>query len=887
MRNIKSGFIFIKRTAVSGFMLLFSLLFLTNLSAKENIKGGILDGNVNSSDEDYGAYVVYGDTMDTLFFTSSRPVPNRRPIALAAEIFFCTRPAGFRKSGKPINEGWSKSQQIVAKASRIAEYTRGSQAISPDRIIFAAERDLSTKAASGTSYLFDLWQMTKTSTGFTDPEPLTLVNDPDAWDSQPALSADGKILYFVTNRSGGKGGLDIWYSVMDLSGTWSAPEPVPNINTPGNEVSPHCGADGKFYFSSDWNYEKNEKGNYGKDIFRAEYRDSNGIPVPVNPVNLDEAMKEDAKTYGIEIPEDIKFNSQDDDEFPFITPDRQFIFITSNRKADFGKRNLYAFALPKSKVKLLVNVSEQIFDANNNLISPPALKVGLPLSLVDSTTNIAQEITSGDKYEIDADKSYLIKFTKFVEEECYQNKIEGPEEIRIHTVKPFGYDTLYTRDVLISRKKIEIQPIIFHSTDTLPYFITGYWYPITKDNMAVYRERENSGFFDNTGFVDSTGHNYDLLSQKIDSIFNEQIYKPLEKLLPAFQEFCRDTLYLKITIHGYTDPRGLSAGEEHPYRIKSKYKRNYPDDTVTVGVDDRGQPVIISTGLDMWKQSWPKDPKNPSGQWIKLPDEGENGNVLLSKLRSYFTFVTFDRVMQKRSPIYNHMRNNGRVILDAEGYGIDKAGFKERGLKDDPKSRRIEIYIDILRPEELPYHKRLQDGSLASLKKVPEHVAVADKDSKKPEGKVDEKTPSENKETFTNTDENKQGENKANKEEKAKKTEAKTLELSSGEDVTKYVPPAVPATSEKKSAQLNEKSCYMIQYNTYDNEVDAKEAMNLLKDKGLSETRIVPYFDPFGYQNYRLRSECFGTPEEAIKALKEQNWVYKELNLSKMPVIVK
>lgn len=312
-------------------LIIFFIFLSISMEAKEDIKGGILDRNVNSGDEDYSSYLVFGEVTDTLFFTSSRPVPNRRPIALAAEIFYSTRPAEYRIMGKPINEGWSSAKQIVAEASRIAQFSRGSQAISPDRIIFAAERDLSTSTSSGSSYLFDLWQMTKTSKGYTSPEPITNLNDADAWDSQPALSSDGKILYFVSNRQGGEGGLDIWYSVMDLTGTWSKPKPVPNINTPGNDGSPHCGADGKFYFSSDWNYEKNEKGNTGKDIYRADYQDENGIPMPVNPVNFDEAMKKDAEIYGIEIPENIQFNSENDDEFPFISPDRKFIFITSNR----------------------------------------------------------------------------------------------------------------------------------------------------------------------------------------------------------------------------------------------------------------------------------------------------------------------------------------------------------------------------------------------------------------------------------------------------------------------------------------------------------------------------------------------------------------------------
>ena len=36
------------------------------------------------------------------------------------------------------------------------------------------------------------------------------VNDPIWWDSQPSISADGRHLYFASNRPGGQGGIDIY-----------------------------------------------------------------------------------------------------------------------------------------------------------------------------------------------------------------------------------------------------------------------------------------------------------------------------------------------------------------------------------------------------------------------------------------------------------------------------------------------------------------------------------------------------------------------------------------------------------------------------------------------------------------------------------------------------
>ena len=267
---------------------------------------------------------------------------------------------------------------------------------------------MSTENASGTSYLFDLWQMTKRQDGFSLPEPIDEVNDVDAWDSQPALSTDGKTLFFISNRKGGSGGLDIWYSVRDASGKWTAPLPVPNINTPGDEFSPHCGTDGRFYFSTNWDYEQNEKGDRGKDIYRADYNTINGVQLPVNPINLDDAIRKDAETYGLAIPGDIYYNSDADDEFPFITPDRTGIFITSNRESSYDKRDIYAFKLPKSRIMLRVLVREKILDANGNVLVPATLKSGLPLNIVDEASGVSKDILSGENYDVDADRTYRI-----------------------------------------------------------------------------------------------------------------------------------------------------------------------------------------------------------------------------------------------------------------------------------------------------------------------------------------------------------------------------------------------------------------------------------------------------------------------------------------------
>ncbi len=72
------------------------------------------------------------------------------------------------------------------------------------------------------------------------------------WDAQATMSPDGKYLFFSSSRPGGYGGLDIWICVRNEDGSWGEPINLgPNVNTPGNEISPFIHSDGKtLYFAS-------------------------------------------------------------------------------------------------------------------------------------------------------------------------------------------------------------------------------------------------------------------------------------------------------------------------------------------------------------------------------------------------------------------------------------------------------------------------------------------------------------------------------------------------------------------------------------------------------------------------------------------------------------
>jgi len=78
------------------------------------------------------------------------------------------------------------------------------------------------------------------------------INTP-AWDSHPTLSHTGDTLYFASDRIGGFGLADIYYSVKDKDGNWQkAVNLGPIVNTRGNEVSPfYHHRFNVLYFSSD------------------------------------------------------------------------------------------------------------------------------------------------------------------------------------------------------------------------------------------------------------------------------------------------------------------------------------------------------------------------------------------------------------------------------------------------------------------------------------------------------------------------------------------------------------------------------------------------------------------------------------------------------------
>ncbi len=130
----------------------------------------------------------------------------------------------------------------------------------------------------------DIYRSHRLHDGWSTPTNLGPPVDSRYWEAQPSLSADGKTLWFVSNRSGGYGGMDIWYSRYQ-NGKWQYPVNAGNkINTPNNEMSPFIHNDNQtLYFSSD-----GHPGYGGFDIYISRRQPDSGWSEPKNlgyPIN--------------------------------------------------------------------------------------------------------------------------------------------------------------------------------------------------------------------------------------------------------------------------------------------------------------------------------------------------------------------------------------------------------------------------------------------------------------------------------------------------------------------------------------------------------------------------------------------------------------------------
>ena len=213
-----------------------------------------------------------------------------------------------------------------------------------------------------------------------------------AWESQPSLSADGRTLYFVSDRAGGSGRRDIYVSQWQGDSLWTPAQNVgPTINSARDEVSPFIHVNGQtLYFASN-----GRPGFGGFDLYVTE-RDSSEWTAP--------------KNLGYPI------NTYQDQASLFITADGRDGYYSNEQNRDNNaiRSEIYRFELPEA-IRVKYRSSYVQGTVYNAVTKDP---IGADLELIDLSKQQRISKVQSDS----ATGRYLMVLTEGAAYALYVNK---------------------------------------------------------------------------------------------------------------------------------------------------------------------------------------------------------------------------------------------------------------------------------------------------------------------------------------------------------------------------------------------------------------------------------------------------------------------------------
>ncbi|OEK07223.1 hypothetical protein BFP71_02240 [Roseivirga misakiensis] len=372
---------------------------------------------VNSNDEDYAPMVSRNDSV--LLFTSKRNSINTGITKdINEDIFFTLKEGeqwGKAEVFKNINSTFNEGSGYLSKSGKSLIFSRCG---SPEGL---GNCDLYMSKFQG-------------DTVWTIPKNLGPKVNSDGWDSHPTLNITEDTLYFSSDRRGGFGLADIYFSTLDKKGKWTTAQNLgPTINTRNNEVSPfYHWEHNVLYFSS--NGHLLNFGDY--DIYKS-YRRTGKWSEPINIGPL--------------------VNGKGTEFYFSIDQAANFIFYSRSEEESMKNLDLYSFPLPMAGQPLATTrFSGQI----------KALKGKVPQKAIVSIIDLDEGIEVAPKFARD-DGTFEFDL---INQRNYLLIVQGDDFFRLEKLFFLDGDTKYEGIVERIASKIEFSTIEFENAkaDILP-----------------------------------------------------------------------------------------------------------------------------------------------------------------------------------------------------------------------------------------------------------------------------------------------------------------------------------------------------------------------------------------------------------------------------------
>jgi outer membrane protein OmpA-like peptidoglycan-associated protein/tetratricopeptide (TPR) repeat protein len=376
---------------------------------------------INSEVSDFGGTLKNGK----LYFTSARN-SNRKTYGWNEEPFLDIYAA------TADSEGGFQTPTII-KENINTKYHEGTVSFSPDgnTMYFTREsyydkvfeRDSLTKHKI--SFL-NLYKSIKQEGKWSEAEALSLNGDNYSV-KNPAVSADGKTLYFASDKAGGYGQYDIYSAPIDADGmVGEATNMGQKLNTEGQEMFPFISSSNTLYFSSNGHL-----GLGGLDVFFAKIIDGKVGPV---------------RNVGIPV------NGNADDFAFSINEETEQGFVSSNREGGKGSDDIYAVKKLQPICDVLMTVT--VKDSDTGLVLE-----GASVDIKDAEgTVFGTKVSNAQgivQFIIECDVDTLLTGSK-VDYESGMAEVEGTSEEEV------SVEILLTPiEEIILADKVVLNPIYF------------------------------------------------------------------------------------------------------------------------------------------------------------------------------------------------------------------------------------------------------------------------------------------------------------------------------------------------------------------------------------------------------------------------------------------